>query len=453
MLLGGESEAFLNSFNQPPSVGLRVNTLKITPEAFLSVSPFPLKPVPWCPEGFVVTSNDHVRPSRHPYYAAGLYYLQDPSAMAAVVLLDPQPGEFVLDLCAAPGGKATHILTRMRNAGLLAANEAVRSRANVLLANMELFGAKPILVINETPKVLVDRWRGTFDRVLVDAPCSGESLFRKNPAACREWSPAVVEGCAARQGMLLAMAADLVREGGRLVYSTCTFAPEENEAVIARFLRTRRDYHLVEPPRLPGFSCGRLDWIAPELARGLPLERCVRLWPHLSIGEGHFVAVLEREGSATHSHFVTYAASLPSKVKRVVEMFWNEMFSADVMPDSGWYMIDRTLHWTPVSPTVWAGLRVVRAGWQVGSLSGGQFVPAYALGMALCGSDVRSTFDLGNDMPATVSYLCGEPLQSIGPEGWVLITYEGYPLGWGKRVRGVIKNHYPRHRRWPRPLF
>ncbi len=447
-LLGTEAADFLESLNRSPHLGLRVNTLKVTPERFRSISPFPLEAVPWCPEGFLVTRVDPIRPSQHPYYAAGLYYLQDPSAMAVVILLDPRPGEHILDLCAAPGGKAIHLLTRMHNMGLLVANEAVRSRANVLLTHLEMFGAQPILVINENVQALADRWKGVFDRVLIDAPCSGEGLFRKNPVARREWSPSVVEGCAARQEMLLIRAADWVREGGRLVYSTCTFAPEENEAVVARFLRSRGDYHLVEPPRFPGFSPGRPDWISPDLARGLPLERCVRLWPHLTVGEGHFIAVLEREGSAPRQRLASHPAALPNKIARLVETFWNDVLLTSEMPDSGWYMAGRDLLWSPVSPGEWKGLRVVRAGWLLGSAMHGQFVPSHALAMVLRGVNVRRSLDLGGDMSMALSYLQGQPLTSPGAEGWVLITYEGYALGWGKRVKAIVKNHYPRHIRW-----
>ncbi|PWH16357.1 MAG: RNA methyltransferase [Ardenticatenia bacterium] len=447
-LLGAEAEDFLESLSQSPHLGLRVNTLKVTPETFRSISPFSLEAVPWCPEGFLVTSKDPIRPSQHPYYAAGLYYLQDPSAMAVTVLLDPRPGDYILDLCAAPGGKATHLLTRMRNMGLLVANETVRSRANVLLTHLELFGAQSILVVNENVQALVDRWKGVFDRVLIDAPCSGEGLFRKNPIARREWSPSVVEGCAARQEMLLVMAADLVREGGQLVYSTCTFAPEENEAVVARFLRSRGDYHLVEPPRLPGFNSGRPDWIPPDLARGLPLERCVRLWPHLTVGEGHFIAVLERKGSAPRQRLTPCTAALPGKIAHLVETFWNDVLLTRKMPDLGWYMTERELFWSPISPVEWKGLRVVRPGWLLGRATHGQFVPSHALAMALHSKDVRHSLDLRGDRSMAVSYLQGQPLTSPGPDGWVLITYEEYALGWGKRVGATVKNHYPRHMRW-----
>jgi NOL1/NOP2/fmu family ribosome biogenesis protein len=335
----------------------------------------------------------------------------------------------------------------MRNTGLLVANEAIRSRADALLTNLELFGAKSVLVVNELAKALADHWRGTFDRVLVDAPCSGEGLFRKNPIARREWSPSVVEGCAARQDVLLAAAAELVREGGWLVYSTCTFAPEENEAVVARFLRSRGDYNLIQPPHLPGLSSGRPDWIAADLARGLPLERCVRLWPHRTAGEGHFIAILEREGSARREHFATHTTALPGRIAHVFETFWNETLSIE-KPGSGWYVDGRKLLWTPVSPLVWKGLHVVRAGWLLGNISPNQFIPSHALAMTLDCTSVKHFLDLSGDISAVVSYLHGQPLSGPGPEGWVLVTYEGYALGWGKRVGKVVKNHYPHRLRW-----
>ncbi len=291
-LLGDEYPAFLASYDAPASVGLRVNTLKISVEAFRSLAPFNLMPVPWCPTGFemrttpptpllrgegsepppslaepVLRSSKEravggVGPGKHPYHAAGLYYLQDPSAMAAAELLDPQPGERVLDLAAAPGGKATHIASMMQGQGLLVANEIRPQRAWELAGNLERWGARNVAITNETPERLAERLPGFFDRVLVDAPCSGEGMMRKGEAARREWAPELVRGCALRQTGILDHAARLVRPGGRLVYATCTFNPEENEGTIARFLADHPDFTLVEPPQSPGFSPGRPEWIA-----------------------------------------------------------------------------------------------------------------------------------------------------------------------------------------------
>ena len=446
-LMGDEADAFLDSFASPPRPGLRVNTLKISPPAFRNLSTLSLVPVPWCEEGFLVTDAARERPGLHPHYAAGLYYLQDPSAMAAVVLLDPQPGEYVLDVCAAPGGKATHMAARIHNEGLLVANEVVRSRADALITNLEVFGATRILVVNESGDSLANAWPGGFDRVLVDAPCSGEGLFRKNPAARLEWTPASATGCAARQDAILSAGAATLRRGGRLVYATCTFAPEENEAVVARFLRAHAGFRLVDPPALPGFSPGRPDWIAPQLARGLALERCVRIWPHRAPGEGHFVAVLEREGDEPPSAFPMHRGTLPPEAARSVGAFWGGALTRP-LPDKGWQLVGEAVHWMPVAQGVWRGLRVARAGWRIGGISRGRFDPSHALAMALCSGDAQRVVDLGPGVPGAAAYLRGETVLRPGADGWVLVTGDGFILGWGKRVHGIVKNHYPRHLRW-----
>jgi len=445
-LLGDEADAFLASLEAPPRLGLRLNTLKVTPDAFRALSPFPLEPVPWCPEGFLVPPDVEVRPGRHPYHAAGLYYLQDPSAMAAAMLLDPQPGEAVLDLAAAPGGKATHLAARMRNQGLLVANDVVRGRTRALVENLERFGVTHTLVTSERPERLADRWPEGFDRVLVDAPCSGEGLFRRWPQARREWRPAVVTGCALRQRTILDAAARLVRPGGRLLYATCTFAPEENEATVAHFLRRHPDFHLVAPPPLPGFAPGRPDWIAPDLARGLPLERCLRLWPHQAPGEGHFFALLEREGPSAPASWPRADTPLPARSAHLVEEFWSATLTRP-LPLEGWLLWREHLYLPPTAPDAWEPLRPVRAGWQIGRLARRRFVPAHALALALLPSDAYRTLDLEASGPEVAAYLRGKPLHLPGPEGWLLVTVDGFPLGWGKRVQGTVKNHYPRYLR------
>ena len=219
-LLRDEYPAFLASYDKLPSVGLRVNTLKIAPEVFRQIAPFKLAPLPWCAAGFTIAGEDK-EPGKHPYHAAGLYYLQDPSAMAVAELLDPQPGERVLDLASAPGGKATHIAAKMQGQGLLVANEIHSKRAWELAGNLERWGAANVAITNETPERLAERFEDFFDRVLVDAPCSGEGMLRKSEAARVEWAPELVRGCALRQTAILDHAARLVRPGGRLAYSTC----------------------------------------------------------------------------------------------------------------------------------------------------------------------------------------------------------------------------------------
>jgi len=273
-LLGGEYPAFLASYDERPSVGLRVNTLKIAPEVFRQIAPFELTPVPWCAAGFTIVEGD-VEPGKHPYHPAGLYYLQDPSAMAVAELLDPQPGERVLDLASAPGGKATHIAAKMQGQGLLVANEIHSKRAWELASNLERWGVANVAITHETPERLAERFEGFFDRVLVDAPCSGEGMMRKGTAARIEWAPELIRGCTFRQADILEHAARLVRPSGWLAYSTCTFNPEENEGTVSHFIAARPDFELVEPPRQPGFTPGRsfFIWMAVVKTSSAPASQ------------------------------------------------------------------------------------------------------------------------------------------------------------------------------------
>ena len=444
-LLGAEAGAFLESLRAPAAVGLRVNTLKLPPEAFQALSPFRLEPIPWCPEGFLVADPD-ARPGQHPYHAAGLYYLQDPTAMAAAPLLAPQPGEAVLDACAAPGGKATHLAARLNHMGLLVANEVVRSRSRTLVENVERCGVRAALVTSEVVERLATRWEEAFDAVLVDAPCSGEGMFRKSPAARQEWRPEVVRGCARRQEHILLAAARLVRPGGRLLYATCTFAPEENEAVVARFLRLCPHFALAEPPPLPGASPGRPDWVDPELAHGLPLERCVRFWPHRVPGEGHFFALLQRQGEGGASPWRPARSHLPSAVGELVRAFWQEALALP-FPEEGWALWGERVFLLPADPAEWEPLRPLRPGLLVGTVRKRRFLPAHALALSLRPGEARRTLDFPADAPEIARYLRGETLRAPGPDGWLVVTVDGFPLGWGRRVRGTVKNHYLRSAR------
>ena len=442
-LLGAEAADFFESLCAPPPVGLRVNTLKVPADVFRRMAPFRLEPVPWCSEGFIVSEPETVRPGRHPYHAAGLYYVQEPSAMAAAPLLAPRPGHLVLDLCAAPGGKATHLAALMENSGLIVANEVVRRRAHALVENVERMGVRAALVTSARAERLANIWAAGFDAVLVDAPCSGEGMFSKSPRARQEWRVEAVRGCARRQEHLLGQAARLVRPGGRLLYATCTFAPEENEAVVARFLRTHPDFALLPPPALPGFAPGRPDWIPPELARGLPLERCVRLWPHRAPGTGHFLALLKKEGTGSPLLPPAGRAPLPAHLKAPVRAFWEATLRLP-FPERGWLVRGNRVYLVPTLLADWETLRPLRAGLHVGTVRSRRLVPAHALALALRPEHVRHTCPLSAADPRTGRYLRGEPLADDGPDGWTLVVVDGFPLGWAKRVRGTLKNHYPR---------
>ncbi|OPG98252.1 rRNA cytosine-C5-methyltransferase [Chryseobacterium mucoviscidosis] len=298
-LLGDEFEQFMKSYEQSPHAGLRVNTLKISLEQFKEIAPFDMRPIPWCGTGFYVPHG--VKPGLHPYYHAGLYYIQEPSAMAPVELLDVQPGERVLDLCAAPGGKTTQIAAKLQGKGVLVTNDIHGERTKALAKNVELYGVRNAVVLNESPERIAKAFPHYFDKVLIDAPCSGEGMFRKDEDMVKSWEHHSVEKCVLMQRDILETAAKLLAPGGTIVYSTCTFAPEENEAMIAEFLNINPDFVVNNIPDTAGFAPGRTDWVrqmlpetAEETESVLDQTRgTARLWPHLLEGEGHYVAVLQ----------------------------------------------------------------------------------------------------------------------------------------------------------------
>lgn len=384
------------------------------------------------------------KPGTHPFHAAGLYYLQDPAAMAAAVLLDPRPGEWVLDLCAAPGGKAAHLAARMQNTGVLIANEVDPRRASVLAMNLERLGVTNAMVLNETPGNLVHRWANCFDRVLVDAPCSGETLWVGGAAAVRGWSPNLVKRFARRQLKILKEAADLTKPGGLLLYATCSFSPEENEGVVSRFLSCRADFEVVELPGYDGFAYGHPEWIE---GGHTCLAKAVRLWPHRAPGRGHFYALLRRKG------------------ERIPERSWE---TESLNPPS-WYLYEefcrhnlkdfpaRERLWekggqifqVPISPNACRGLKVLRPGWWLGNLRKGRFEPDHALAMGLKAEQALRVWNLPVESRELRSYLRGETLAGPWEQGWVLVAVEGFPVGWAWAERGRLKSLYPRHLRAP----
>ncbi len=456
-LLGEEYAAFAATYAQPAHAGLRVNTLKLAPEELRHLAPFALEPLPWPPAAYLVDGD--AQPGKHPFHAAGLYYLQDPAAMAAAALLAPQPGERVLDLSAAPGGKATHLASLLAGTGLLVANEVHAQRARDLAENLERWGARNVAITNETPERLAAAWPALFDRVLVDAPCSGEGMLRKSAAARAEWAPALVQGCAARQDAILASAAKLVRPGGMLAYVTCTFAPAEDEGTVARFLDAHADFSLVVAPAQPGFAPGRPDWLPAGQARP-DLARAVRLWPHLFPGEGHFVALLGRAGDMEGPVRQARAgkpparpeaaqpagragSQLPGPLEALYLAFCAEHL-AGVPAPRNLRLTGTYLYQAPEGLPSMAGLRCLHPGWWLGEFKKDRFEPSHALALALRPGEARQTLDVDPAGQEVRVYLQGAALPSPGPDGWVLVTVAGHGLGWGKRVQGVLKSHYPR---------
>ncbi len=438
-----EWAAYQAALQQPPQVGLRVNTLKLSVEAFRARAPWDLAPVPWCPAGFRLV--EPARPGKHLYHAAGLYYIQDPSAMAPAEILAPRPGERVLDLAAAPGGKTTHLAALMQGQGLLVANDVQPKRVHELTNNLDRWGATHIVVTQEQPVRLARRWPGAFDRVLLDAPCSGEGMFRKDPAARRVWSPKHIQRCARLQHQLLQAAARLVRPGGYLVYSTCTFAPEENEGVVARFLARHPDFQVEPVPPRPGFSPGRPEWLQPP---GPPdLRHAVRLWPHKAPGEGHFVVLLRRTAGPEPAVPARPRRRLPAQARRLWRAFVDQVLGGHApVPPEALGLFGNRLYAVPDAALDWQGLKVTRFGWWLGTVKPGRFEPAHALALALRPDQVppQRRWDLTADDERARAFLHGHPLPSPGPDGWTLVTVDGFPIGWGKRVAGVLKSHAPR---------
>lgn len=412
--LGAEYPAFLESYDRPRAVALRFNPLKGAVPAL----PFVQEQVPWEPLGFYY--DPAARPGLHPYHDAGVYYLQEASAMAPVTLLDPQPGERVCDLCAAPGGKSTQIAGRMNGQGFLLCNEWHPKRAKVLSQNVERMGIANALVTNEEPAHLAARLSGFFDRVLIDAPCSGEGMFRKEAAAVEDWSQETVEMCARRQTEILHNGAELVRPGGRLVYSTCTFAPEENEETVAAFLNSHPDF-VPETVEAPWFTAGS--------------SGTFRLWPHKLVGEGHFAAVLRRLGE---SH-----GNCQSHEKEQLPEEWNA-FAAElgiILPVGRPVRFGQNLFWAPRDLPDIRGLKVLRPGLELGEVRKGRFIPAHGLALWLSSCDhIQDYPALGTEIAA---YLRGETVPS-GCRGWTLVRADGFSLGWGKGDGAVLKNHYPK---------
>lgn len=456
-LLGEEYPTFIQSQSEPSISGLRINPLKTTPADFQLRFPLKLIPVPWCPEGYTLPPDEERKagrsPGKHPYHAAGLYYLQEPTAMATVEILDPQPGERVLDLAAAPGGKTTHIVSRMENTGLVVANEIHPRRVWDLAENLERCGARNTIVLNESPARLEDRFHLFFDRVLLDAPCSGEGMFRKSPSARQDWSIEHVERCAERQSGLLDQAAKMVRPGGIIVYSTCTFSPQENEAAIAGFLDRHPDFTLVDCPPIPGASPGRPDWVSrvsQEIAS--QMNKTIRLWPHLLNGDGHYIARLQRMGDqpVKRSHARKETGFSPEHLA-AFQNFCKASLQPDVRFDllvvQGTYLYQSVSN----SPDL-TGLQVIHPGWWLGTYKQSygkgtlRFEPSHAMALGLDRRMVKHTISL--DLSAAIQYLRGETISASGEDGWILLCVGEYPLGWGKRSAGRIKNFYPKGLRW-----
>jgi tRNA and rRNA cytosine-C5-methylases len=442
-LLGREeAERFLDSYNDARVYGLRFNPLKcrqpIEDNAAAALKqPFHLEPVPWCKTGYYY--DEATRPGKHPYHTAGLYYIQEPSAMSAAELLDAQPGETVLDFAAAPGGKTTQIAGSMNGEGLLIANEIHPARAKILSENVERLGIRNAVVTNAAPHELSRRFPAFFDRIMLDSPCSGEGMFRKDEDAVAEWSEAHVTYCAERSSEILEHAAIMLKPGGVLVYSTCTFNRDENEDTIERFVAKH-----------PSFQ----------------VEQIERLWPHQVRGEGHFVARLRK---ASEVEQLEAADEQPkSKDKRrdkraaakskplTAEMDLFHSFAEQALPSFALgpgepLRFGDALYWLPhqtngsFGAAALDGLKVARPGLHLGDIRKNRLEPAHALALSVQAEDASWMQSYPPDAPELAAYLRGETLPAEDKaSGWGLVAVDGLPLGWAKASSGQLKNHLPK---------
>lgn len=442
-LLKEEYKEYMACYDEPRYYGLRVNTGKISPEEFERICPFEITPVPWIENGYYY-DGEKVSPSRHPYYFAGLYYLQEPSAMTPANRLPITPGDRALDICAAPGGKATELGARLKGQGVLAANDISNSRAKGLLKNLEVFGIGNLLVLNEEPGKLKAYFPEYFDKILIDAPCSGEGMFRKDKKMVKAWEEHGPEYFSAIQKHVIREAAAMLRPGGWMLYSTCTFDERENEQVIEYLLKSCPAFQVVSMEGYEGFCPG-----IPELTdeKRQELSKTVRIFPHRMKGEGHFLALLrkgeENEAPDTGNHVIK-----DMRHKELPEALL--LFLKDVRRDfdKGRLKIyGERVYYMPEGLPDMKGIRFLRTGLLLGELKKNRFEPGQAFAMSLKKEEYAKALDFSASDSRVIKYLKGETLDvsdMAGAEdkGWQLVCVDGFPLGWGKLLRGTLKNKY-----------
>lgn len=408
-----EWEAFFATYENKPYKGARLNPLKGTKEELRALLPFLGESVPWEENGFYT---DAEKLGANPFHAAGVFYSQEPSAMSVAPLLRVKAGERVLDLCSAPGGKGTQMACQMQGEGCIVLNEPVESRAKILSQNVERLGIKNAVVTCETPEKLAEKFEGYFDKILVDAPCSGEGMFRKNAEeAFAEWSEENVALCARRQKNILAAATKMLKGGGLLAYSTCTFATAEDEEQVAAYLR---EYPFMK------------------------LVKAEKLYPHKIKGEGHFLAVFSREDT-TDVRLVKESKPFVSKANERIyadfeKGFFHTPFAKNLHEANG------VLYALPDNVFDWKGVQVLRVGLRLGEVKNGRFEPNHSLAMAARKADCKRVVDLSQTDGRVEKYLRGETIEADVENGWCIVCVEGYPLGLGKAVNGVVKNHLPK---------
>lgn len=439
-LLGEEFSSYEQHLDDPPYYGIRVNTLKISVTDFLKICPFNVTPVPWTDNGFYVSREE--RPSRHPFYYAGLYYIQEPSAMTPASYLPVEPGDKVLDLCAAPGGKSTELGAKLKGKGILVSNDVSVSRTKALIRNIEMFGIRNSVVLCTEAKYMVPSLHGFFDKILIDAPCSGEGMFRKGSNELKNWEQKGSEPYAKLQREIVDDAVKLLKPGGMLLYSTCTFSPEENEQVIEYMLEHNDDLSLVPMKMCDGFDHGHPEW---TLSKREDVKHCIRLWPHKIKGEGHFLALLQK--APGKEEVLSYEKIKTPKLSDETKQFFKDC----KMPIDWNHVREHQgkLFYLEEDLPKLEKIRVLRKGLFLGEMKKGRFEPSQSFAVALRPEEFEKyiSFDLEDER--TIRYLKCETLNvDVHTEGMHLIGTGGFPLGWGKIKKGRMKNKYASSWRW-----
>ena len=429
-MLGEEYESFLTAFDDGETyTGMRINTLKNGSKEAVLTETGDLEQVLWCENGYY--ADKKIISGKHPYHMGGLVYFQEPSAMLPVEALGIEEGDFVLDLCASPGGKSTQAAEKLRGTGLLVANEIIPKRASILAENIQRMGIKNAVVTNESPEKLSGKFTEFFDKIIVDAPCSGEGMFKKEPQAIDEWSVEHTKSCGQRQKNILESALKMLKGGGYLIYSTCTFAPCENEEIVRWVLENYSEMELV-PIMAEGVSDASGKWADTEL----DFSGAKRIFPHKSKGEGHFAALFHKKSGGFSEHKMTYRCDSEKIFRDFEKTVLNTNLSGHMTA------FGDKLYLMPYNLDI-DKIKVILPGLFLGTCKKGRFEPSHALCIALSKDDFKSTLEISDCQ----AFFKGETIPST-QKGWTAVMYNGYPVGWGKGSDGVLKNHFPKYLRF-----
>ncbi len=432
-LLGDEYNEYLSAIEKEPVKAFRVNTDKISVQDFMKISELCNEKIPYCDTGFYL---NHKKAGNHPYHHAGMIYIQEPGAMMPAECIDVKKGLTVLDMCAAPGGKSTQLKNKIGEDGLLVSNEIILSRCKILTGNIERMGLKNTVTTCMDTKRLAETFPDTFDLIMVDAPCSGEGMFRKEEAAVTEWSEENVKKCAKRQKEILNNAVRCLKDGGTIIYATCTFSIQENEMVIDEFLTEHPDFELI--PVKESVRKHTCDGISFEGCKSDKLHLTRRFYPHKAPGEGQFAAVLKNKNEIV-------------KIKKAAKV------KAEKIDKAVFDFLDSTLiSYNKTDVKIYNGNPVFfshdietkkdtafSCGVTIGEIKRNYILPHHQFFMAY-GNDFKRKITLQADSEDIIKYLHGEEISADCENGWAAVTVDGCTLGGAKVVSGKAKNHYPK---------